>query len=153
MSIFGHMQLNESSIAKLSTLLLRNGCLMSTAAWVVPRDEPAGRSGSCGSGPGRYRQHDRIPTEGVSMRIRTIAAIAAIPATAAAALLASTGAASAATIKPPQPVIASTYEAGLPDTTTVPTGTDSPQGPVWAYDDMTRVLTATQTAPGTWTVT
>ena len=86
------------------------------------------------------------------MRIRTIAAIVATPAIAAATLLASTGAASAATVKAP-PVVAATYEAGLPDTTSVPTGTNSPQGPVWAYDDMTRVITATQTAPGTWTVT
>ncbi len=87
------------------------------------------------------------------MRIRTIGATVAAPAIAAAALLAGTGAASAATVKAPSPVVASTFEAGLPDTTSVPTGTDSPQGPVWAYDDMTRVLTAKQTAPGTWTVT
>lgn len=89
------------------------------------------------------------------MRIRTIAATVAAPAIAAAALLAGTGAASAAPLKAPapKPVVASTYEAGLPDTTSVETGTDSPNGPVWAYDDMIRVLTATQTAPGTWTVT
>ncbi len=90
------------------------------------------------------------------MRIRTIAAVVAAPLMAGTALLAGTGAASAAT-KPPapaaQPVIASTYEAGLVDTTSVETGTDSPQGPVWAYDDMTRVITARQTASGTWTVT
>lgn len=84
------------------------------------------------------------------MRMRTITAIVAAPAIAGAALLAGTGAASAAPVKP---VIASTYEAGLVDTTSVPTGTDSSQGPVWAYDDMTRVVTARQTAPGTWTVT
>jgi hypothetical protein len=90
------------------------------------------------------------------MRIRTIAATVAAPAIAAAALLAGTGAASAATLTPPAAaklVVASTYEPGLPDTTTVPTGTNSPQGPVWAYDDMTRVITARQTTPGTWTVT
>jgi hypothetical protein len=90
------------------------------------------------------------------MRMRTITAIVAAPAIAGAALLAGTGAASAAPVKPapaPKPVIASTYEAGLVDTTSVPTGTDSSQGPVWAYDDMTRVVTARQTAPGTWTVT
>lgn len=87
------------------------------------------------------------------MRIRTIAATFAAPLIAGAALLAGTGAASAATIKPAPPVTASTYEAGLPDTTSVETGTDSPNGPVWAYDDMTRVITATQTAAGTWTVT
>jgi hypothetical protein len=90
------------------------------------------------------------------MRIRTItAAIVAAPVIAATALLAGTGAASAATVKAPpvKPVVASTYEAGLIDTTSVPTGVNSPQGPVWAYDDMTRVLTATQASPGTWTVT
>jgi hypothetical protein len=90
------------------------------------------------------------------MRIRTVTAVVAAPVIAGAALLAGTGAAGAATIKPApaaQPVIASTYEAGLVDTTSVPTGTDSPQGPVWAYDDMTRVITARQTVPGTWTVT
>ena len=89
------------------------------------------------------------------MRIRTIAATVAAPLIAGAALLAGTGAASAATIpsaRAAQPVTAATYEAGLPDTTSVETGTDSPNGPVWAYDDMTRVITARQTAPGTWTV-
>ena len=85
------------------------------------------------------------------MRIRTVAAIVAAPLIAGTALLAGTGAASAAT-KPPAPVTAATYEAGLPDTTSVETGTDSANGPVWAYDDMTRVITAKQTAPGTWTV-
>jgi len=87
------------------------------------------------------------------MHIRTIGAVVAAPVIAATALLAGTGAASAGTAPTAKPVVASTYEAGLPDTTSVPTGTNSPQGPVWAYDDMTRVLTAKQTAPGTWTVT
>lgn len=90
------------------------------------------------------------------MRIRTIAAVAAAPLVAGTALLAGTGAASAAP-KAPGPAVkvvhAVTYEPGLIDTTSVPTGTDSPQGPVWAYDDMTRVITAKLTAPGTWTVT
>ena len=100
------------------------------------------------------------------MKIRTILAAAAVPATLAAALLGTAGttAASAATIaapatltaaitKAPAPVIASTYEPGLPDTTTVPTGVNSDQGPVWAYDNMTRMITAKANADGTWTVT
>jgi hypothetical protein len=100
------------------------------------------------------------------MKIRTILAAAAVPATLAAALLGTAGttAASAATTaapatltaaitKAPAPVIASTFEHGLPDTTTVPTGVDSDQGPVWAYDNMTRVITAKANADGTWTVT
>ena len=87
------------------------------------------------------------------MRIRSITAIVAAPLVAGTALLAGTGAASAATTSSVKPVTASTYEAGLPDTTSVETGTDSANGPVWAYDDMTRVVTAKQTAPGTWTVT
>ena len=102
------------------------------------------------------------------MRIRTILAAAAAPAALAAILLGTAGttAASAATTttaapatltaaitKAPAPVIASTYEPGLPDTTTVPTGVNSDQGPVWAYDNMTRVITAKANADGTWTVT
>jgi hypothetical protein len=99
------------------------------------------------------------------MKIRTILAATAVPATLAAALLGATGVASAATTSPapaalaaavtkaPAPVIASTYEPGMPDTTTVTTGVNSDNGPVWAYDNITRVITAKQTAPGTWTVT
>jgi hypothetical protein len=102
------------------------------------------------------------------MRIRTILAAAAAPAALAAILLGTAGttAASAATTttaapatltaaitKAPAPFIASTYEPGLPDTTTVPTGVNSDQGPVWAYDNMTRVITAKANADGTWTVT
>jgi hypothetical protein len=100
------------------------------------------------------------------MKVRTILAAAAVPAALAAALLGTAGttAASAATTaapatltaaitKAPAPVIASTYEHGLPDTTTVPTGVNSDQGPVWAYDNMTRVITAKANADGTWTVT
>src|SRR5262249_39154686 len=74
----------------------------------------------------------------------------------AAALLAGTGAASAAPGKAgpaPKPVTASTYEAHVIDTTSVPTSEPRPEGWVWAYDNMTRNVTATQASPGTWTVT
>src|SRR5215831_8996021 len=90
--------------------------------------------------------------EGVTMRIRITAAIIAAPVIAAAALLASTGAASAAPVKagpPPKAVTASTYQAHVTDTTSVPTGFPSDQGPVWAYDNMTRNLIATPASPGT----
>jgi hypothetical protein len=104
------------------------------------------------------------------MRIRTILAAAAAPAALAAVLLGTAGQASAAVAAPTQATLtasvqkavtykANTHQHGLADTTSVDT-TDSdnatinndsqlfgPIGPVWAYDNMERQLTATDNGP------
>jgi hypothetical protein len=99
------------------------------------------------------------------MRIRTILAAAAAPAALAAVLLGTAGQASAATVpavltasvqqQQGAVVTAHTHQNGVTDTTNVPTGTDSPGGPVWAYDNLERTITAVQDAPGSqlWHVT
>jgi len=100
------------------------------------------------------------------MRIRTIITAAAVPALAGAALLAGTGAASAATTTAPavttavvvkaqaqRPVIAHVYQSGVDDTTTATTSVTSPNGYVWAHDNVERVITVKAAGPGQWTVT
>jgi hypothetical protein len=62
------------------------------------------------------------------------------------------------TVPAPSPTVtASAYEAGDPDTTSqAGTGTtSSPDGPVWAHDNVIRTVTATPdaSAPDTWDVT
>jgi len=87
------------------------------------------------------------------MRIRTIFAAAAAPAALAAVLLGTTGA-SAATVQ--NVVRASAIETHAPDTTDANlTGTalkPTSDGPVWAYDDVIKGVTATHQANGTWDV-
>ena len=100
------------------------------------------------------------------MRIRTIITAAAVPALAGAALLAGTGAASAATTTAPAvttaavvkaparlPVIAHVYQSGVDDTTNATTSVLSPNGYVWAHDNIERVITVKADGPGQWTVT
>ena len=96
------------------------------------------------------------------MRFRTIITAAAVPAVAAGLLLAATGA-SAATVTTAAvtssagPVHAVTYEHRVDDTTSVPTGKTDPtgNGPIWAYDNVKRVVTAVRDKAGnnTWDVT
>jgi hypothetical protein len=100
------------------------------------------------------------------MRIRTIITAAAVPALAGAALLAGTGAASAATTTAPavttavvaqtqaqRPVIAHVYQSGVDDTTTATTSEPSPNGYVWAHDNVERVITVKAAGLNQWTVT
>ena len=103
------------------------------------------------------------------MRTRSILAVVAVPAITAVALLGATGAASAATtthtadltaahatVPALGPVIAHTHQSGVVDTTSVSgTGTvPSDNGPVWAHDNMDRlvVVTPDKTTPGAWDV-
>lgn len=111
------------------------------------------------------------------MRIRTMLAAAAAPAALAAVLLGTAGQASAAVAAPQAALTASvvqqqkgvyavTHESGVSDTTSLPgynpgdpdwvaahpTIVDSPGGPVWAYDDVERQLTATPNGDGSWEV-
>jgi len=103
------------------------------------------------------------------LRFRTIITAAAVPAVSAGLLLAATGA-SAATVTPAVttaavtsssgPVHAVTYghlRAPVDDTTGVPTGKTDPtgNGPIWAYDNVKRVVTAVPDKAGnnTWDVT
>ena len=103
-------------------------------------------------------------------KLTTILAAAAAPAALAAVLLGTAGQASAATtaaapaavtvaaVTPAHAkvVIAHTYRAGVPDTTSVagPGTIDSPNGPQWAADDLEATFTATPVAgqPGVWDV-
>jgi hypothetical protein len=96
------------------------------------------------------------------MRFRTIITAAAVPAVAAGLLLTAT-AAGAATVTPAvtaaavNSVHAVTYEHRVDDTTSVPTGKNDPtgNGPIWAYDNVKRVVTAVRDKAGnnTWDVT
>jgi hypothetical protein len=55
----------------------------------------------------------------------------------------------------PSTVRVNTHQSGVADTTdhAGPNTTDSPNGPVWAYDNLERKITATPTGnPGEWTV-
>jgi hypothetical protein len=72
----------------------------------------------------------------------TVAALAGSAAVAAPAM-AGTG---------PASVTAVTHSFRHADTTSVPTGTDSPGGPVWAYDNLMERFVATDNGNGTWTV-
>jgi hypothetical protein len=98
------------------------------------------------------------------MRIRTILTAAAAPAALAAILLGTAGQASAQVAPPAQAALtasvkqatisANTHVHNVADTTNVSgdhTGT-SDNGPVWAYDDLERKITATQTGTDTWDV-
>ena len=103
-------------------------------------------------------------------KLTTILAAAAAPAALAAVLLGTAGQASAATtaaapaavtvaaVTPAHAhvVIAHTYRAGVPDTTSVagPGTVDSPNGPQWAADDLEATFAATPVAgqPGVWDV-
>jgi hypothetical protein len=98
------------------------------------------------------------------MRIRTILAAAAAPAALAAILLGTAGQASAQVAPPAQAALtasvkqatisANTHVHNVADTTNVSgdhTGT-SDNGPVWAYDNLERKITATQTGTDTWAV-
>jgi hypothetical protein len=103
-------------------------------------------------------------------KLTTILAAAAAPAALAAVLLGTAGQASAATTAAApaavtvaavttahaRVVIAHTYRAGVPDTTSVagPGTVDSPNGPQWAADDLEATFTATPVAgqPGVWDV-
>ena len=103
-------------------------------------------------------------------KLTTILAAAAAPAALAAVLLGTAGQASAATtaaapaavtvaaVTPAHAkvVIAHTYRAGVPDTTSVagPGTVESPNGPQWAADDLGATFTATPVAgqPGVWDV-
>ena len=106
------------------------------------------------------------------MRFRTIITAAAVPAATAGLLLTTTAAASAATVAPavttavttkaitPRPgmVVATTHQQGLADTTSVTgaaTHLDPVYGPVWAQDNLERVITAVPDKAGhnTWDVT
>ncbi|SRR6266568_613112 len=85
---------------------------------------------------------------------RRFAVALAVPAVAAAALLTSAAAASAGTV--PGAVHAVTHSAGHSDTTNV-SGTatrNSPNGPVWAYDNLSEQFTVVpESAPGAYSVT
>src|SRR5215813_7892854 len=112
---------------------------------------------------------NRTRTEGVTMRIRTILTAAAAPAALAAILLGTAGQASAQVAPPAQvapaqaaltasakqaTISANTHVHNVADTTNVSgdhTGT-SDNGPVWAYDNLERKITATQTGTDTWAV-
>lgn len=98
------------------------------------------------------------------MRIRTILIAAAAPAALAAILLGTAGQASAQVAPPAQAALtasvkqaaisANTHVHNVADTTNVSgdhTGT-SDNGPVWAYDNLERTITATQTGTDTWAV-
>ena len=98
------------------------------------------------------------------MRIRTILVAAAAPAALAAILLGTAGQASAQVAPPAQTALtasvkqatisANTHVHNVVDTTNVSgdhTGT-SDNGPVWAYDNLERKITATQTGTDTWAV-
>jgi hypothetical protein len=98
------------------------------------------------------------------MRIRTILTAAAAPAALAAILLGTAGQASAQVAPPAQAALtasvkqatisANTHVHNVADTTNVSgdhTGT-SDNGPVWAYDNLERKITATQTGTDTWAV-
>ena len=95
------------------------------------------------------------------MRFRTIITAAAVPAVAAGLLLAATGASAAAvpavTTAAVTSVHTATYEHRVDDTTSVPTGKTDPtgNGPIWAYDNVKRVVTAVPDKAGnnTWDVT
>jgi hypothetical protein len=89
------------------------------------------------------------------MRIRTILAAAAAPAALAAVLLGTAGQASASVAAPAvltasvqsQKVTAVTHQNGVQDTTSG-TATSNPgtgDGPVWAYDNVTKQFAVTQT--------
>jgi len=52
----------------------------------------------------------------------------------------------------PASVTAVTHSFDHLDTTSVPTGTDSPNGPVWAHDNLMERFVATDNGNGTWTV-
>lgn len=103
------------------------------------------------------------------MRFRTIAAALAVPAALAGALLTASAASAATTAqaKVPGTVYATTHESGVDDTFSLPIDPTTGQpiawagptdptgnGPIWAYDDVERQLTAVPGAtPGTWQVT
>jgi hypothetical protein len=94
------------------------------------------------------------------MRLRTIITAAAVPAVTAGLLLTTTAASSAAVASvasAPRTVHAVTYEYRVDDTTSVPTGKMDPtgNGPIWAYDNVKRIVTAVPDKAGnnTWDVT
>jgi len=102
------------------------------------------------------------------MRLRTIVTAAAVPAVTAGLLLTATAASAATTtgavtttttaaVTSPGAVSATTYEHGLDDTTNVTTGKTDPtgNGPIWAYDNVKRVVSAVpdQAGNNTWDVT
>ena len=88
------------------------------------------------------------------MKIRTILAFAAAPAALAVALL-GTGTAAHAAVAPTTRTLV-TNEHHVTDTTSVPTGKMDPSGggPIWAYDDLSRIVTVTPDAqaPGSYDV-
>jgi hypothetical protein len=86
------------------------------------------------------------------MRFRSVIAAAAVPAVIGSALLLST-AANAAPL-PQSAVTAVTHEHAAADTTNI-TGNatvSTANGPAWAYDNLTRKVTATDNGDGTWNV-
>lgn len=98
-------------------------------------------------------------------KLTAILAATAAPAALAGMLLGTAGQASAATApaaatvtatrttaQAPKVVIAHTHRVDVPDTTSVETGHDTPNGPQWATDNLQAVYTATPVAghPGTW---
>jgi hypothetical protein len=50
-------------------------------------------------------------------------------------------------------VVAVTHSPDHYDTTSVPTGVNSPNGPLWAYDNLTERFTAVPEGAGQWSVT
>ena len=88
------------------------------------------------------------------MKIRIILAAAAAPAALAVALL-GTGTAAHAAVTPATRTLV-TNEHHVTDTTSVPTGKMDPSGggPIWAYDDLSRIVTVTPDAqaPGSYDV-
>ncbi len=71
-----------------------------------------------------------------------------------ATLATSASASTAATLASVQrTVTATTYSPNHYDTTSVPTGVNTPGGPLWAYDNMTEKFTAVPGAAGQWSVT
>jgi len=105
------------------------------------------------------------------MRFRTIIAAAAAPLAIGGVLLATAGQASAAVASPTAAVLtsrvqhqkavtvyAATSQRGVDDTFSPPGAWSGPvdptgNGPIWAYDNVERLLTAVQQPDGSWAVT
>jgi hypothetical protein len=93
-------------------------------------------------------------------KLTTILAAAAAPAALAAILLGTAGSAAASTTATTDAATgghAVTWERGVDDTTSAPTGVNDPtgNGPIWAYDTVQRQVTWTPdtATPGAWDVT
>ena len=89
----------------------------------------------------------------IGVPVLSLGLLGGLGATLATSASAATTATTLSAVSSSATVTASTHLNNHPDTTSVPTGVTSDNGPVWAYDNITEKYTAVQQDNGSWLVT